>query len=304
MGEKTKIPWCHHTFNPWWGCTKVSAGCDHCYAERLAVRYGFQLWGTEAPRRTFSEKHWREPLKWNADAANAGERRRVFCGSMCDLFEARAELDHLLANVLGLIHQTPQLDWLLLTKRPELFEARMSAAASCGGENGELAKGWAGGEAIPNVWMLTTVENETVARGRVDALLKIPSAIHGISAEPLLSPFDVPWFPSVCPVCCRSTGMSVVGARGSPDEPFSWFCRRPACARTAPPLPKVDWLIIGCESGPWRRRCEKTWVRNLVAQAGHAGVPTFVKQLEINGRIETDRRRWPEDLRIQEFPLL
>jgi protein gp37 len=288
MGEKTKIPWCHHTFNPWWGCTKVSPGCEHCYAERLAVRYGFQLWGTDAPRRTFSEKHWREPLKWNADAEKAGERRRVFCGSMCDLFENRAELDGILANVLRLIHRTPQLDWLLLTKRPELFEARMSAAAFFGGENGELAKRWAGGAAIPNVWMLTTVESQEVAGPRIEALLKIPAKVHGISLEPLLGPVKLcNCHAELTPVCWHTPECPLYAGGGIVEAPRN-----------------LDWLIIGCESGPRRRRCVETWVRGVVFQGHRTGLAVFVKQLEINGRVEADPRRWPEDLRIQEFPFV
>jgi len=297
MGEKTKIPWCHHTFNPWWGCVKVSAGCEHCYAERLAVRYGFQLWGTEAPRRTFSAKHWREPLKWNAEAEKAGERRRVFCGSMCDLFEARPDLDGALANLLLLIHQTPQLDWLLLTKRPELFEERMEAAAFFGCENGtlayRLANIWARGVAMPNVWMLTTVESQEVAGPRIEALLKIPAKVHGLSMEPLLETVALP------PIYrCTSCGqLCDWGFWANRPDPTCAHCDRTHSCRYA-----IDWVIVGCESGPRRRRCEQVWVRDMVAQVRRVGVPAFVKQLEINGRIETDPRRWPEDLRIQEFP--
>lgn len=258
MGEKTKIPWCHHTFNPWWGCTKASAGCDHCYAERLAVRYGFQLWGMDAPRRTFSEKHWREPLKWNADAEKAGERRRVFCGSMCDLFERiddraiGAELATLRVRLWELIAATPSLDWLLLTKRPE----NISAMAP-----GEWEHRWP-----QNVWMLTTVECQNVI-DRLVALRATNAVVRGISIEPMIG-----------------------GA-------FT-----PAALNLLQPKWGVDWVIVGCESGPRRRRCELPWVRELVARCRELGVPVFVKQLEIAGRVETDPRRWPEDLRIQEFP--
>ena len=118
MAEKTGISWTHHTFNPWWGCTKVSPGCKNCYAETFASRYGFDVWGPGKARRTFSLAHWEEPLKWNRDAELAGERRRVFCASMADVFEAEAPAGEL-ARLWALIRLTPWLDWLLLTKRAE-----------------------------------------------------------------------------------------------------------------------------------------------------------------------------------------
>src|SRR3954468_10860946 len=82
MGKDSKIEWTHHTFNPWWGCVRVSPACKHCYAESWAKRVGMALWGPKAPRRFFSDAHWREPLRWNKDALRDGIRRRVFCASM------------------------------------------------------------------------------------------------------------------------------------------------------------------------------------------------------------------------------
>src|ERR1700704_5109229 len=82
MAKNSHIEWTHHTFNPWWGCKKVSPACDNCYAELWAKRMGHQLWGTDAPRRFFGDAHWREPLKWNEEAGLAGHRERVFCASM------------------------------------------------------------------------------------------------------------------------------------------------------------------------------------------------------------------------------
>jgi protein gp37 len=94
MSANSKIEWTHHTFNPWWGCTKVSAECDNCYAERDAIRYGFSesgskfpIWGRDTARRGFGEKHWQEPRKWNRKAADIGERHRVFCASYADVME-------------------------------------------------------------------------------------------------------------------------------------------------------------------------------------------------------------------------
>ena len=92
MAKNSKIEWTDHTFNPWWGCTKISPGCDFCYAEAWAHRLGAVTWGAHAARRFLSDAHWKEPLRWNRDAAKAGQRRRVFCASMADVFENRPEL--------------------------------------------------------------------------------------------------------------------------------------------------------------------------------------------------------------------
>ncbi len=105
----------HHTFNPWWGCRKVSPACLHCYAETWATRLALDLWGGDASRRYFKEEYWHQPLKWNREAERARCRRRVFCASMADVFEGRSELDKWRSRLWLLIEQTPWLDWLLLT---------------------------------------------------------------------------------------------------------------------------------------------------------------------------------------------
>jgi protein gp37 len=120
--ENSEISWTHNTFNPWWGCVKVSPACDHCYAERLANRkmHGPEdLWGKDAFRRAASEHQWEQPHRWNRSAARQGIPFRVFCGSMCDVIERRADLNPLRERLYGLIEETPNLDWLLLTKRPQ-----------------------------------------------------------------------------------------------------------------------------------------------------------------------------------------
>lgn len=119
MAKNSSIEWTDHTFNPWWGCAGVSPGCDNCYAEAWAKRVGEDIWGARKPRRFFGEKHWCEPLKWNDEAQKQGHRRRVFCASMADVFELRSDLDPWRDRLWVLIDQTPWLDWLLLTKRPQ-----------------------------------------------------------------------------------------------------------------------------------------------------------------------------------------
>lgn len=170
MGRNSKIEWTHHTFNPWWGCVKVSEGCKNCYAEGFAKRTGNAVWGVDAPRRFFGDKHWNEPVKWNAEAEAAGEQRRVFCASMADVFEDRTDLIGPRIRLFRLIEDTPSLTWLLLTKRPENI-TRLSPSAL-----------------PPNVWLGTSAENQEWWDKRVPILMRILAARHFVSAEPLVGP--------------------------------------------------------------------------------------------------------------------
>ena len=175
MGANSKIEWTTHTFNPWWGCTKVSEACKHCYAEAWAKRVGQNVWGPKPERRFLSDNHWRQPLKWNRDAEGAAERPRVFCASMADVFEDRDELLETRDRLFDLIEATPNLDWLLLTKRPQNV-ARLA----------RWTDNWPG-----NVWLGTTVELQTRADELLPYLESIPAKVRFISAEPLLGPLDL-----------------------------------------------------------------------------------------------------------------
>jgi protein gp37 len=174
MGENSAIAWTDHTFNPVWGCTKVSAGCKNCYAEAQARRFGFGWGPTEV--RLFGAKHWNDPLRWNKAARAAGKRARVFCGSMCDVFEHRTGpvgpvLDEQRARLWKLIASTESLDWLLLTTRPENIGSSVVAPWS--------------GDWPANVWLGCTVEDRA-ALPRTDVLRRIPARMRFVSCEPLL----------------------------------------------------------------------------------------------------------------------
>lgn len=178
MGKNSRIEWTHHTFNPWWGCTKVAAACAHCYAEAWSKRVGQRVWGPNAARRFFGDRHWAEPRQWQREALLNGQRRRVFCASMADVFEDRPELDAWREKLWGLIEATPQLDWLLLTKRPDMVRRLVP---------------W-GGHWPQNIWLGTTVEHQDVAESRLMHLAQLPAVIRFISAEPLLGSLDLrPW---------------------------------------------------------------------------------------------------------------
>lgn len=175
MGKNSSIEWTHHTFNPWWGCVRVSPGCNNCYAEAWAKRVGENVWGAKQSRRFFTDKHWDEPLKWDADAKRGGKRKRVFCASMADVFEARYELNTWRERLWRLIANTPSLDWLLLTKRPENILSMVS---------------WKG-KWPDNVWIGTTVEDQKRADERLPILLNVPAHFRFLSCEPLLGPVNL-----------------------------------------------------------------------------------------------------------------
>ncbi|UQA57096.1 DUF5131 family protein [Polyangium aurulentum] len=182
MGKGSGIEWTDHTFNPWWGCTKVSQACKNCYAEAQATRWKHAIWGPNAGRRFFGDKHWNEPLAWNRDAAREGQRKRVFCASMADVFEDREDLVPQRERLWKLIAETPWLDWLLLTKRPENVASMVPW-----GEN------WPS-----NVWLGTTVENAEMAEQRLPELIKHPAVVRFLSCEPLLGEVDLtPWISEI-----------------------------------------------------------------------------------------------------------
>lgn len=172
MAEKTNIGWTHHTFNLVWGCVKVSTGCLNCYADTLATRWGFDVWGKDKPRRTLGRKYWAEPHAWNAAAVAAGERRRVFCGSMCDWCEDHPTTRAQLPALFRLIDATAGLDWLLLTKRPE-----------------RIGQSIPDHRPRPNVWLGTSIETMNQA-WRADRLRACEAAVRFVSYEPALGPLD------------------------------------------------------------------------------------------------------------------
>ncbi|QBF32131.1 DUF5131 family protein [Thalassococcus sp. S3] len=175
MGANSKIEWTTHTFNPWWGCTKVSEACKNCYAEAWAKRVGQNVWGPKPQRRLLSDAHWKQPIAWNKKAERDGERPRVFCASMADVFEDRDELQEHRSRLFDLIEQTPNLDWLLLTKRPQNVD-RMAR--------------W-GNDWPWHVWLGTTIEMQKRADELLPYLAATPAKVRFISAEPLLGPLDI-----------------------------------------------------------------------------------------------------------------
>jgi protein gp37 len=252
MSENSKIEWTAgpngepgFSFNPWRGCSRVSAGCVNCYAERQARRNPAVLgkWGA-GKRVIANELYWQQPLKWNRKAEKEGRRYRVFCGSMMDVFERHDDLGWYRARLWEMIEETPYLDWILLTKRPE--NARDM-----------LPIGWLF-EPQKNVWIGVSVENQETADERIPLLLRIPSAIRFLSCEPLLGPIDLN------------------------EAAWGASLPRPAldvqAAQLTHPLTALDWVIVGGESGPKARPMHPDWVRSIREQCHQAKVAFFFKQ--------------------------
>ncbi len=219
MGENSGIEWTHHTFNPWIGCTKVSAACDHCYAEAWDMRFRGERWGPRAARtRT---RNWSKPISWDRKAL--GGRERVFSASLADVFDNHKSIQpEWRADFWDLIRRTRNLVWLLLTKRPQNIARYLPA---------DWGKGW------PNVWLGTTVEDQTEADRRIPHLLQVPAAVHFLSCEPLLGPVDLG----------LGSGLSWVIAGGESGAQYrstdpDWFrSLRDQCAAAGVPFLFKQW---------------------------------------------------------------
>lgn len=176
MGTTTGIEWTDSTFNPWIGCTNISPGCDHCYAEAQNAYRKWTEWGPHGDRRRTSAANWRKPREWNVDAARFqrkhSRRQRVFCASLADVFDNQAPAQWR-ADLFALIRECSAIDWQLLTKRPQNI-AKM------------LPADWGGG--YPNVWLGITTESQTYYDQRWRVLREIPARVRFISYEPAIGP--------------------------------------------------------------------------------------------------------------------
>jgi protein gp37 len=265
----TTIEWTDRTWNPVTGCTKVSPGCDHCYAEGIARRFA----GTKAFPQGFDvtlrPERLGDPLKWR-------KPRRVFVNSMSDLFHQDVPNDFI-AQVWAVMAATPQHTYQVLTKRP----ARMRSLLLNAFDNNftdflaaELFRlheiGGIVQWPLPNVWLGVSVEDQKRADLRIPALLDTPAAVRFLSCEPLLGHVDLE-------SALNRFNLSNVG---------------------------LGWVIVGGESGPGARRMELDWAQHLVGQCQQSGVPVFVKQLgSAHGKHKGgDMTTWPEPLRIREYP--
>lgn len=265
MSENSKIEWTDHTFNPWIGCTKISPGCDNCYA---ATQDKFRKWtpaGWGGERRRTSESNWRKPLQWHANAAEFmakhGRRQRVFCASLADVFDNQVP-DQWRRDLFQLIAATPDLDWLLLTKR-------------IGNAHRMLPPDWVAappGREIPrmpdNVWIGATITSQAEADRDIQKLLDVPARVRFLSMEPLLGPVDlerIQWPEK------HKVDVLRGGAWDLPGWIHDGFVNHSD-------MNTVDWVIAGGESGPGARPMHPEWARSLRDQCAAAGVPFLFKQ--------------------------
>lgn len=287
-----------YTFNPWTRCTETSPACDNCYARTWANRAkhpvapdgrALPLWGDDAPRDPTSASYWRRPLAWQRDAAAMGEYRKVFCASLADVFE-----DHPAITASGarerlweLIAKTPNLLWLLLTKRPENM-LRMAPAA--------WANGWP-----RNVWAGTTAEDQKHADKRLPHLLLVP-ALHFVSVEPQLSRISLR---QICGNGQRAYDALDGMWRYDDGEPVDGAVRGG----------RVSWVICGGESGNGARPFDVAWPRALRDECAATGAAFFMKQwgakpiddgrsIVLRDSHGGDMAEWHDDLRVRHTPPL
>ncbi|HPA21479.1 MAG TPA: DUF5131 family protein [Verrucomicrobiae bacterium] len=264
--KDSSIQWTDHTFNPWIGCTRVSPGCQNCYAEGgYGRRFGIE-WGPGKPRRRTTADYWKQALAWDRQAARKGVIPRVFCGSLCDWLDPDVPPEWR-RDLLELIGRTPNLGWMLLSKRPQLWRRLVGQAAKSGGA---FAARWLAGEAPHNAWAGTTVEDQRRAEGRIPRLLEIPAARRFLSCEPLLGP-----------IAPDLGGVDLVIGGGE-------------SGKRARPL-DIRW------ARDLRDRCRDAGVAFFMKQCGSNPVESG-RPLEMKDDHGGDPDEWPEDLRVREMP--
>lgn len=290
MAENTKIAWCDHTWNPWIGCSHVHTGCENCYAERQQGRFGVH-WGPKGTRRKTSDAYWKQPLKWEREAATQKalhERHpelepwvppKVFVGSLMDFCEDwRGPMrDHhggvlwnnedmpryltmadLRRDACWLFDRTPHVDYLLCTKRPENIQRMWPE------DHWEHGPGWTH---RANVWLLYSASDQATLDAGLPHLLACRDLVPvlGLSLEPLVGPVDL---------------RAIFRTRPCDDPACDHQIR--GCHNQIADKAAIDWVIVGGESGPYARPCNVADIRSVVKQCGAARAACFVKQVGTN----------------------
>lgn len=282
MSEHTTIEWCDVSLSPWWGCTRWSPGCLHCYMMVLLARWkGGKHCGKGEPRLRI-ESFRKNALRHNRRALELGKRLTVF-PSMCDPLDAEVPIEWFV-DFLEVIRLTPALTWLFLTKRPELWQKRLSAAYDFAKAHDchdlqEWCVQWLSGKPPANIWMMASVEDQTRADERVPALLKIPAAKRGLSIEPLIGPVKLsqiqpdytsdgksPTWPPKGTV--PDFGEVALSHKDWPDDWQYWAYQAAG----------IHWVIVGGESGHGHRPMKREWITQLRDQCKLGNIPFFFKQ--------------------------
>jgi protein gp37 len=323
MGDKSKIEWTDASWNPTRGCSLVSAGCTNCYAMKVAGGVAKAAYGG-LTRRTGGRTVWtgevrlvpemlNQPLHWR-------KPRRIFVDSMSDLFHTDVP-DEYIRSVFEVMAHGNWHTYQILTKRPERMAGFVSALREEAPDSFDLG--------MRHIWLGTSVEDQAAADERIPYLLRTPAAVRFVSCEPLIGPVDLESVPLPGFVAghygLRGVAQPVSEKETEPDD-WKYWSRRDS---------KVDWVIVGGESGPNARPCNVGWIRDIVRQCREANVPCFVKQVgsvpfgsaildsndelwdaplewsgdgvgtyrpQLRDRKGGDPAEWPEDLRVQEYP--
>lgn len=281
MAENSGISWTDHTFNPWIGCTNVSPGCDHCYAEALATRRLGVPWGPGQPRRRTAPANWNKVLKWQREAddfkAAHGRYPRVFAASLADIFDNEVDREWR-EDFFALVRSTPDLQWLIVTKRIGNVEKMLPAD-------------W--GTGYKNVVLIVTVVNQEEADRDIPKLLGTPAWRRGLSIEPMLGPVSIARY--LWPVHAHwpSQYRSPVEAIVAGDEVKYKPQGLVAADRTF-----VDWVITGGESAQLKGKrglvdLQTQWVRDIAIECARSETPHHFKQWGNTIPTEQINRSWP-----------
>jgi len=276
--NKTNIAWTDYTWNPVTGCTEVSAGCQNCYARAMAKRFNGGDFTVKLHQVVLAEKFPKKPSK-------------IFICSMSDLFHNDVP-DSFIGEISRKTYSYPQHTFQILTKRAE----RLLAWSNKWKPSGVYGFG-------RNVHIGVTVENQEMADKRIPLLLRIPAVVRFLSIEPCLGPIDlryIKWAPidtSNWPqkgIVCHSCYDCIAKPEPITSDTIMLSVHQE--------LGRIEWVIVGCESGAGRRPCKIEWVESLVEQCKYYGVPVFVKQLEIAGKVTGDITKFPKHLQIRQWP--
>jgi protein gp37 len=299
MGDQTGISWCDRTFNIWIGCTKVSEGCKLCYAERDNLRYHWtDQWGPQGARHKtkysplsgWNKQYWMECTScgWRGKMITSPEcpvcglpalrptRQRVFVNSLSDLFEDLQEVLPWRNEFFAMTQMYSNLDYLLLTKRPENI-ARFSP-------HDWNQFGWPG-----NIWLGVSVENQARADERIPLLLKVPAAIRWLSVEPMLEAVDLR----------RVEGDGVIFNLVDKSR-FDFGSDGLGVGAPMPPM--IHWVIVGGESGPGCRPMDPRWAERILRQCKEGGIVCYIKQMGGHPNRRENLEDLPRDLQIREWP--
>ena len=283
--QRTKISYLDYTYNPTHGCTAIAKGCDNCWARKMSKWLAGMGVSGHDPADPFKvvcdESKLTEPLKLKKPA-------RIGVSFMGDLFHKDVP-DRFILWVWGTMAECDRHTFICLTKRP----ARAAKLLSKWGREDNVFREWP----LPNVHLGTSCSTQADLDANLPALLGCPAAVRWLSYEPALEKLDLkPW---------------IGGLRE--DFDVAAFDMEPHCVRCGEVLesdhecapgfgPRLDGIVIGCESGPGRRPCKPEWTKSIIDQCDAAGVKVYNKQMEINGKVSTNMAEWPEWAQRQELP--